>query len=106
MFQKSLKSQTTKKDTTKSKDTNKDLREIDAAIERMKTVGGYVPHAKMDRLKGLLFDHFKPREEGDNRGDLEVETTRVMVFVSFRDCLDEIVVGFFLCTLSPASLNC
>ena len=93
MFQTSLKSITTKTDTEKSKAANKELRAIDAAIEQMKTVGGYVPHAKMDRLKSLLFDHFKPREEGDNRGDLEVETTRVMVFVSFRACLEEIVVS-------------
>lgn len=90
MFQASLAGQQTKKDSATSK--NKELRAIDAAVERMRAEGGFVAHAKMDRLKGLLLEHFAPREDGDGRGDLDPDTTRVMVFCSFRACLEEIVV--------------
>lgn len=98
MFQTALAKMETKKDSATSK--NKELREINMTVERFKTQGGYVPHAKMDRLKGLLFEHFAPREPGDGRGDLNPETTRVMVFCSYRACLEEVVV----CGRSPSPM--
>lgn len=93
MFQQSITDKMPKKDTPGNH--FKEIRAINETIEDMKAVGGYVPHAKMDRMKSLLLDHFGPREEGDGKGDLDPETTRVMVFCSFRDCVEEIVVRMF-----------
>ncbi|CDZ98028.1 DEAD-box like helicase [Phaffia rhodozyma] len=89
MFQRTIADKIPKKDTPAS--NSKELRAIGAAIEEMKVEGGYVPHAKMDRLKSLLLDHFAPREPGDGKGDLNPDTTRVMVFCMYRDCVEEIV---------------
>jgi ATP-dependent DNA helicase MPH1 len=46
--------------------------------------GGYGMHPKMETLKLLLLQHF-----GARMG--EGEETRAMVFVTYRDCVDEIV---------------
>ena len=46
--------------------------------------GGYGMHPKMEMLKLLLLQHF-----GARMG--EEEETRAMVFVTYRDCVDEIV---------------
>lgn len=60
---------------------------------------GLTSHPKMERLKMLLVQHFGKsmleKEEAEERGDVEAakdaESTRVMVFVSFRECVDEVV---------------
>lgn len=80
----------TKKDSKTS--LNKEIKAIKDAVDEMKGHGGYVPHAKMDHLRGLLLDHFAEREDGDGKGDLVPGETRVMVFCQFRDCVGEIVV--------------
>jgi ATP-dependent DNA helicase MPH1 len=46
--------------------------------------GGYGMHPKMETLKLLLLQHF-----GARMG--EEDETRAMVFVTYRDCVDEIV---------------
>jgi ATP-dependent DNA helicase MPH1 len=46
--------------------------------------GGYGMHPKMETLKLLLLQHFGARMD-------EGEGTRAMVFVTYRDCVDEIV---------------
>ncbi|KAG1769606.1 hypothetical protein EDD22DRAFT_977468 [Suillus occidentalis] len=46
--------------------------------------GGYAMHPKMETLKMLLLQHF-----GARMG--EGEETRAMVFVTYRECVDEIV---------------
>lgn len=46
--------------------------------------GGYGMHPKMETLKMLLLQHF-----GARMG--EGEETRAMVFVTYRECVDEIV---------------
>ncbi|KAL7409448.1 P-loop containing nucleoside triphosphate hydrolase protein, partial [Mrakia frigida] len=89
MFSSSLTNALTKKDSATSK--NKQINEILRTVEDMKTVGGFVAHAKMDRTKGLLLEHFAEREEGDGKGDLDPASTRVMVFCSFRECVNELV---------------
>lgn len=48
--------------------------------------GGYGMHPKMETLKLLLLQHF-----GARMGEGEGEETRAMVFVTYRDCVDEIV---------------
>jgi ATP-dependent DNA helicase MPH1 len=49
---------------------------------------GFSIHPKMDRLKALVVQHF-----AENMGDpkTQAEETRVMVFVTFRQVVDEIV---------------
>lgn len=52
---------------------------------------GFMVHPKMDLLKTLVVQHFagKLGDEGDE--EKEAEETRVMVFVTFREAVDEIV---------------
>lgn len=60
---------------------------------------GLTIHPKMEKTKMLLIQHFVKimavKEEAEERDDTEaandVESTRVMVFVSFRECVDEVV---------------
>jgi len=71
------------------------MREIE--MQRNK---GFAVHPKMDRLKGLAVQHFAEKladdseviDTGDGKeGQAEREDTKVMVFVTFRECVDEIV---------------
>jgi ATP-dependent DNA helicase MPH1 len=50
---------------------------------------GFSFHPKMDRLKGLILQHFADRTVDENTE--EDEGTRAMVFVTYRECVDEIV---------------
>jgi hypothetical protein len=59
---------------------------------------GFAVHPKMDRLKALAVQHFADKlEDGgeavdaSGEGQEGREETRVMVFVTFRECVDEIV---------------
>ena len=60
---------------------------------------GLTIHPKMERLKMLLVQHFGKsmlqKEDAEKRGDTEAvkeaESTRAMVFVSYRECVDEVV---------------
>lgn len=49
---------------------------------------GFPMHPKMERLKGLVIDHFV--NSFDDNGNIAVET-KVMVFVTYREAVDEIV---------------
>lgn len=49
---------------------------------------GFSPHPKMDRMKGLVVQHFAEKLGDDGQ---ETERTNVMVFVTFREAVDEIV---------------
>lgn len=63
--------------------------------ERQRTVG-FAPHPKMDQLLYLVLSHLTEAEEqsrnlnaeNNNRESID---TKIMVFVQFRDCLDEII---------------
>lgn len=56
-----------------------------------KLPGGFGMHPKMETLKTLLVQHFAQRiSEGDEE-DEGVNNTRAMVFVTYRECVDEIV---------------
>ena len=56
-----------------------------------KRPGGFGMHPKMETLKTLLVEHFGQRiSEGDEEG-AGVSGTRAMVFVTYRECVDEIV---------------
>lgn len=57
-------------------------------LEMQKEVQGrFQPHPKMEKLKSLVLEHFLTKGATD-----EASTdTRVMVFVSFRDCVEEVV---------------
>src|ERR1700761_1163314 len=52
---------------------------------------GFSVHPKMDRLKTIVIDHFG-QKLGDH--DQDTEETKVMVFVTFREAVDEIVDMF------------
>ena len=53
----------------------------------------FLPHPKMEKLKSLVLEHLLRKEttdEGGESAELNPDT-RVMVFVSFRDCVEEVV---------------
>ncbi|KAG6845650.1 hypothetical protein H0H87_005857 [Tephrocybe sp. NHM501043] len=60
------------------------LRELDN-----QKAGGFSIHPKMDRLKTLIIEHFAQQLTEDD--DARPDETRVMVFVTFREAVDEIV---------------
>ncbi|KAJ6604410.1 hypothetical protein DFH09DRAFT_1122594 [Mycena vulgaris] len=49
---------------------------------------GFAVHPKMERLKALVVQHFAEKLGDDGQ---ETEETKVMVFVTFREAVDEIV---------------
>ncbi|KAJ7492863.1 hypothetical protein FB451DRAFT_1219867 [Mycena latifolia] len=49
---------------------------------------GFTMHPKLDRLKALVVQHFAEKLGEDGQ---ETEETKVMVFVTFREAVDEIV---------------
>lgn len=53
----------------------------------------FPPHPKMERLKSLVLEHLmrKGTTDGDGGSAEPNPDTRVMVFVSFRDCVEEVV---------------
>lgn len=69
------------------------MREIEGQKNRMQ---GFGPHPKMEKLKILLVQHFGTHiddaRDGEVGDDTEMQsTTRAMVFVTNRGCVDEIV---------------
>lgn len=66
---------------------NPDFKKLMGELENQRTAhGGRFPsHPKVDKLLSVLLDHFSAAEGSGNA------STRVMVFVTFRDCVDEIV---------------
>ena len=61
----------------------------------------FPPHPKMEKLKSLVLQHVLTRGvTGEDGGSSQPNPgTRVMVFVSFRDCVEEVVE--FLNSESP-----
>ena len=53
----------------------------------------FLPHPKMEKLKSLVLEHLLTKGATDEgSGPPEPNpNTRVMVFVSFRDCVEEVV---------------
>ncbi|KAF8446272.1 hypothetical protein L210DRAFT_3619974 [Boletus edulis BED1] len=80
-----------KKKTTKLK-SDPTFQKLLANLEAgQKRPGGFGMHPKMETLKTLLVQHFGQRiSEGDEE-EGEVSGTRAMVFVTYRECVDEIV---------------
>ncbi|KAF9243791.1 P-loop containing nucleoside triphosphate hydrolase protein [Melanogaster broomeanus] len=66
------------------------LADLDARRNRP---GGFGMHPKMETLKTLLVQHFGVRmPEGNEGGEAsDAGDTRAMVFVTYRECVDEIV---------------
>jgi len=60
-------------------------KEIDSQQNR-----GFSLHPKMEMLKDLIIQHFGQRMEDASDGS-GLEETRAMVFVTYRECVDEIV---------------
>lgn len=66
-------------------------------LESQKTTPkGFPPHPKMTKLKMLVIQHFASRSADPEAPDspahgIGAEDTRVMIFVTFRNCLQEIV---------------
>ncbi|KAH9049465.1 hypothetical protein EDB84DRAFT_1649374, partial [Lactarius hengduanensis] len=61
---------------------------------RLQKSSGFAVHPKLEMLKTLVVDHFGQRLRDENASDAEVrvgEDTRAMVFVTFREAVDEIV---------------
>ena len=55
---------------------------------------GFAIHPKLEMLKTLVVQHFGQRlhdDGGSNAGERSDEDTRAMVFVTFREAVDEIV---------------
>ncbi|TBU36076.1 P-loop containing nucleoside triphosphate hydrolase protein, partial [Dichomitus squalens] len=52
---------------------------------------GFSMHPKMDVLRTLLIDHFNQSSPDDADGGARASESRAMVFVSFRECVEEIV---------------
>ncbi|KAG8934400.1 3'-5' DNA helicase [Tulasnella sp. 418] len=60
-------------------------------LEKLRDMRGgrrFPPHPKLDKLMGIALDHFSTYEEEHGT---EGPGTRAIVFVTFRDCVDEIV---------------
>lgn len=53
--------------------------------------GGFGMHPKMDTLKLLLVQHFGSKMAEDTGNEEPEEGTKAMVFVTYRECVDEIV---------------
>lgn len=53
----------------------------------------FPPHPKMDKLKSLVLEHLLTKDAtGDDRGPAEPNpNTRIMVFVTYRECVEEVV---------------
>ena len=64
-------------------------------------ISGFPPHPKMEKLKSLVLERLLTKgATGEEGGPSEPNpNTRVMVFVSFRDCVEEVVK--YLNTDSP-----
>lgn len=71
---------------------NPQFQEILREAEEMKK-SGFPLHPKMDKMKTLLIDHFVRDAPENDDGQLADggKDSRVMVFVTFRECVDEIV---------------
>ncbi|KAJ7783523.1 hypothetical protein DFH07DRAFT_726924 [Mycena maculata] len=54
----------------------------------LQSLRGFPMHPKMERLKALAVQHFANKLDEDGQ---EAEETKVMVFVTFREAVDEIV---------------
>jgi ATP-dependent DNA helicase MPH1 len=59
------------------------LKEVEAQRNRP---GGFSLHPKMERLKAMVVQHF-----GEKMGEPAEQDTKVMVFATFRETVDEIV---------------
>ena len=62
------------------------------ALRMRGTDGSYPAHPKALALRQMLLEYFAPRETDDDRGDFDPDTTRVMVFCSYRRATEEVVV--------------
>jgi ATP-dependent DNA helicase MPH1 len=63
---------------------------------RLQKSTGFATHPKLEKLKTLVVHHFGqrlPNDVASNADELSGEDTRAMVFVTFREAVDEIV-GF------------
>lgn len=57
---------------------------------------GFPPHPKLDCLLDIALEHFLPPHPENksmeaNCGEVKQTQTRMMVFVTFRDCVEEVV---------------
>ncbi|KAF8559410.1 P-loop containing nucleoside triphosphate hydrolase protein [Imleria badia] len=64
------------------------LAELEAGHKRP---GGFGMHPKMETLKTLLVQHFGQRSFDGDEEEGGANSTRAMVFVTYRECVDEIV---------------
>lgn len=61
---------------------------------RSQKSSGFAVHPKLETLKALVIDHFGQRLRNDDASNADVhvgEDTRAIVFVTFRQAVDEIV---------------
>ncbi|KAH9964439.1 hypothetical protein BC827DRAFT_1187103 [Russula dissimulans] len=61
---------------------------------RLQKSSGFAAHPKLEKLKTLVVHHFGQRlrdADGTNAGERSDDDTRAMVFVTFREAVDEIV---------------
>ncbi|KAJ7293338.1 hypothetical protein C8J57DRAFT_1268767 [Mycena rebaudengoi] len=75
-----------KEDAGKKAPKGKPLRD-DPLFQSVQRLHGFSMHPKMDRMKALVVQHFAENLGEDGN---EPEETRVMVFVTFREAVDEI----------------
>src|SRR5712671_4235175 len=60
---------------------------------RLQKSSGFAVHPKLEKLKTLVVHHFgqRLRDDGDTNAGERPDDTRAMVFVTFREAVDEIV---------------
>jgi len=60
---------------------------------RLQKSRGFAVHPKLEKLKTLVVHHFgqRLRDDASNAGERADEGTRAIVFVTFREAVDEIV---------------
>ena len=70
------------------------IQELEAQRNRP---GGFSVHPKMDKMKTLLIEHFAQKHfddedaQANGSGETLTSDSRVMLFVSYRQCIDEVI---------------
>lgn len=72
---------------------NGDFGSLVEYVEKLMASPQYTSHPKIDRLEGIILEHFMNINERGGDGDGEATSTRVMVFSQYRDSVTEIVAA-------------
>jgi len=59
--------------------------------------GGHILHPKLEKLQALMLNHFVNAESEETAENKEARSTRAIVFVTYRPCVDEVVTMLEQC---------